>query len=148
IALIVGAIGVAMAMHAHLQQKMDNIAVMKSLGGTSGEIIRIYTLQTLMLGLLGGIAGIIIGRIVEEVFPLLINKIFEIKADVRWHAAASLQGIVAGMLTTLLFTLPPLLAIRKVRPALILRRDMPDAARTWRTRLREARSAFGIGALI
>ena len=35
IALIVGAIGVAMAMHAHLQQKMDHIAVMKSLGGTS-----------------------------------------------------------------------------------------------------------------
>ena len=32
IAMIVGALGVAMAMHAHLQQKMDNIAVMKSLG--------------------------------------------------------------------------------------------------------------------
>ena len=31
------------------------------------------------------------------------------------------------MLTTLLFTLPPLLAIRKIRPALILRRDMPEA---------------------
>jgi putative ABC transport system permease protein len=30
IALIVGAIGVAMAMYAHLQQKLDNIAVMKS----------------------------------------------------------------------------------------------------------------------
>ena len=29
-----------MAMHAHLQQKMDNIAVMKSIGATSREIIR------------------------------------------------------------------------------------------------------------
>ena len=44
IALIVGAIGVGMAMHAHLQQKMDHIAVMKSLGATSSEIIRIYTI--------------------------------------------------------------------------------------------------------
>ena len=35
IALIVGAIGVGMAMHAHLQQKMDHIAVMKSLGANS-----------------------------------------------------------------------------------------------------------------
>ena len=35
-----------MAMHAHLQQKMDHIAVMKSLGGTSVEIMRIYMLQT------------------------------------------------------------------------------------------------------
>jgi putative ABC transport system permease protein len=148
IALIVGAIGVAMAMHAHLQQKMDNIAVMKSLGGTSREIIRIYTLQTLMLGVLGGLAGVAVGRGVEEAFPLLINRIFEIRAEVRWHATAALQGIVAGTLTTLLFTLPPLLAIRKIRPALILRRDMPDAARTWRRRLAEARGAFGTGALI
>ena len=150
IALIVGAIGVAMAMHAHLQQKMDNIAVMKSLGGTSVEIIRIYTLQTLMLGLLGGLVGIVVGRLVEEAFPLLINRIFEIKADVRWHALAALQGIGAGMLTTLLFTLPPLLAIRKIRPALILRRDMPDAARTWRTRWEDAKGAFitGVGILV
>jgi putative ABC transport system permease protein len=148
IALIVGAIGVAMAMHAHLQQKMDNIAVMKSLGGTSGEIIRIYGLQTLMLGLAGGLAGVLVGRIVEQVFPLLINRFFEIKADVGWHATAALQGIVVGALTTLLFTLPPLLAIRKVRPALILRRDMPDARLNWRRRLSESRGALGIGALI
>ncbi len=39
------------------------------------------------------------------------------------------------MLTTLLFTLPPLLAIRKIRPAIILRRDMPDAKLPWRKRL-------------
>ena len=63
IALIVGAIGVAMAMHAHLQQKMDHIAVMKSLGATSGEIIRIYTIQTLLLGLTGGVILIGIGAI-------------------------------------------------------------------------------------
>jgi hypothetical protein len=31
------------------------------------------------------------------------------------------------MLTTLLFTLPPLLSIRKVRPSMILRRDMAEA---------------------
>ena len=44
-----------------------------------------------------------------------------------WHFAAAAQGIGVGMLTTLLFTLPPLLAIRKIRPAMILRRDMPEA---------------------
>ena len=115
IAMIVGALGVAMAMHAHLQQKMDNIAVMKSLGATSREIIGIYTLQTLLLGLAGGLVGVAVGRAMEEVFPHLINRIFELKADVTWHATAALQGIVAGMLTTLLFTLPPLLAIRKIQ---------------------------------
>src|SRR5262249_16450638 len=64
IALLVGALGVAMAMHSHLQQKLDTIAVMKSLGARSGQIIRIYTLQTLILGVLGGLAGVAVGLLV------------------------------------------------------------------------------------
>jgi putative ABC transport system permease protein len=148
IALIVGSIGVAMAMHAHLQQKMDHIAVMKSLGGTSREIIRIYMLQTLMLGLAGGIAGVLVGRAVEQVFPALINKLFAIDTRMTWHIAASVQGIAVGVLTTLLFTLPPLLSIRKVRPALILRRDMPEARLPWTKRIRENRGSLLAGVAI
>jgi putative ABC transport system permease protein len=149
IALIVGAIGVAMAMHAHLQQKMDHVAVMKSLGATSTEVIRIYTLQTLMLGLVGGLAGVAVGRVVEQVFPLLITRYFSLGAVVTgWHAEAAGQGILIGVLTTLLFTVPPLVAIRKIRPAMILRRDMPEARMNWRRRLAEARSALAAGGLI
>jgi putative ABC transport system permease protein len=148
IALIVGSIGVGMAMYAHLQQKMDNIAVMKSLGATSGEIIRIYTLQTLLLGLVGGIAGVLLGRAVEEVFPSLINKIFEIQAVAAWHADAAIQGIAAGVLTTLLFTLPPLVAIRKIRPALILRRGMADTKLSFRGRIANVRESAILGGII
>ena len=148
IALIVGAIGVGMGMHAHLQQKMDHIAVMKSLGATSREIVRIYTLQTLTLGVAGGIGGVLIGHAVEQVFPALINKLFAIETQVGWHWAAAFQGIAIGVLTTLLFTLPPLLAIRKVRPALILRRDMPDARLSWKRRMSDARGAIAVGAVI
>jgi putative ABC transport system permease protein len=148
IALIVGAIGVAMAMHAHLQQKMDNIAVMKSLGATSTEIIRIYMLQTLLLGVAGGLAGVLVGRAVEQIFPYLIRKYFSITTSMGWHFAAAGQGIAIGILTTLLFTLPPLLAIRKIRPALILRRDMPDAKLPWRRRIMEARSALAAAGVI
>ena len=148
IALIVGAIGVGMAMYAHLQQKMDNIAVMKSLGATAAEIIRIYVIQTLMLGLLGGIAGVLLGRAVEEVFPSLINKIFEIKATTGWHFDAAIQGILVGLLTTLLFTLPPLVAIRKIRPAMILRRGMADQKLPFRGRIAAAREAVILGAII
>lgn len=148
IAMIVGAIGVAMAMHAHLQQKMDHIAVMKSIGATSTEIIRIYTLQTLMLGIVGGLAGIAVGRGVEQVFPLLIQKYFSVAAAMGWHFAAAGQGMAVGVLTTLLFTLPPLLAIRKIRPAMILRRNMPEAKLPWQKRLVELRAALVTGGFI
>ena len=96
IAMIVGALGVAMAMHAHLQQKMDNIAVMKSLGATSRDIIGIYTLQTLMLGLVGGLAGVVVGRVVERTLPLLISRFFHMDIKLGWNLAASAQGIAVG----------------------------------------------------
>jgi putative ABC transport system permease protein len=149
IALIVGAIGVAMAMHAHLQQKMDHVAVMKSLGATSGEIIRVYTLQTLMLGLMGGLVGVAVGRLVEQAFPLLITKYLSLgEVATGWHAEAAGQGILIGVLTTLLFTVPPLLAIRQIRPAMILRRAMPEARPAWRDRLSQMRAALAAGGLI
>jgi putative ABC transport system permease protein len=152
IAMIVGALGVAMAMHAHLQQKMDNIAVMKSLGAASRDIIGIYAMQTLMLGALGGIAGVLVGKLVEQVFPILIARFFQMDFKTGWNLDAAVQGIAIGMLTTLLFTLPPLLAIRKVRPALILRRDMPEARPTWRkdwrTRIADAGPALVSGVII
>ena len=61
IALIVGALGVATAMHAHLQQKMDTIAVLKCIGARSGQVLRIYLAQTLALGLAGGVLGVAFG---------------------------------------------------------------------------------------
>jgi putative ABC transport system permease protein len=41
-----------------------------------------------------------------------------------WSAWPALQGIAVACLVTLLFTLPPLLGIRDIRPALIFRRDV------------------------
>ncbi len=148
IAMIVGALGVAMAMHAHLQQKMDNIAVMKSLGAASRDVIAIYAIQTLMLGVLGGIAGVLVGKVVERTFPLLISRLFPMDFKIGWNLDAAVQGIAIGVLTTLLFTLPPLLAIRKIRPALILRRDMPEARPSLSKRLADAGPSIASGVLI
>lgn len=148
IALIVGALGVGMAMHAHLQQKMDNIAVMKSMGATSGRIMRIYLLQTLMLGLAGGLLGVLAGLGVEAVFPTLIERYFQVRPGVAFSGSAAAQGIVVGILTTLLFTLPPLLAIRRVRPNVILRRAMEEERVAWRRRLVDSRAPLAAGGVI
>ncbi len=134
IALIVGALGVATAMHSHLQQKMDSIAVMKCLGARSGQILRIYFIQTLALGLIGGILGVVLGAGVQLIFPHLISRFFTTAPAFVWDWASIVQGLSAGVLSTVLFTLPPLLSIRKIRPNLILRREMPDARRSWRNR--------------
>ena len=135
IALVIGAMGVASAMHGHLQQRLDSIAVMKCVGGRSGQVIRIYVAQTLLLGLGGGLLGVALGTAVSSVFPLLIARYYPIPAAGGVELWPAAQGIAMACLVTLLFTIPPLLGIRSIRPALIFRRDMePEAvARRRRT---------------
>jgi putative ABC transport system permease protein len=126
VALVLGAIGVAMAMRAHLQQRLDTIAIMKSLGARSGQIIKIYLLQTLLLGVVGGLIGVGLGVGVQLAFPYLLARLINVQTDVHLQVRTVLTGLGAGVLTTLLFTLPPLLDIRGVRPILILRRAVED----------------------
>jgi putative ABC transport system permease protein len=124
VALVIGALGVATAIQAHLQQKMDSIAVMKCLGAKSSQVLRIYILQTTGLGLVGSVAGIALGSLVQMVFPIFLERYFQITAIPRFDALSALQGLLVGVLTVLLFTVPPLLGIRYIRPALIFRREM------------------------
>ena len=139
IALIVGSLGVAMAMFSHLQQRLDSIAVMKALGARAHQVMQIYLLQTLWLGLAGGLIGIAIGALVQKSFPLLIQRVFSLLPKVPWDWSFSLQGMSLGVLATLLFTVPPLLGIRNIRPSLVLRRNMADAElenrKHWREKL-------------
>jgi putative ABC transport system permease protein len=128
VALVLGAIGVAMAMRAHLQQRLDTIAIMKSLGARSSQVIKIYLLQTLLLGIVGGLLGVGFGVGVQMALPVFLAKLINVVPDLHVDLRSIATGLGAGVLTTLLFTLPPLLDIRNVRPILILRRAMDESS--------------------
>jgi putative ABC transport system permease protein len=148
IALIIGAIGVATAMHAHLQTRMDTIAVMKSIGGRSAQILRIYLIETSILGLLGGAIGVLFGMAVQYAFPALLERFLQIRPEIVFTAATAFQGLAVGLLTTLLFTVPPLLSIREIRPALILRRDMAEVREALSVRIRKSARALLLGVIV
>lgn len=124
VAMVLGAIGVAMAMRAHLQQRIEVLAIMKSIGARSSDILRIYLFQTLLLGISGGILGVGLGAGVEWIFPKVLGSLLPIHAHLTLPLKAVAAGLGTGILTTLLFCLPPLLDIRKVRPNLVLRRTV------------------------
>ncbi|MDX2267199.1 MAG: FtsX-like permease family protein [Bryobacter sp.] len=148
VALIIGALGVAMAMNSHLQQRLDSIAVMKCLGARSGQIIRIYLMQTLALGVAGGVLGIAFGAAVQFAFPSLIERYFQLRPEFYFDWPSMLQGMLAGVLSTLLFTLPPLLGIREIKPNAIFRRDMKGTKPSWGERWKQARAAMFSGLVI
>ena len=127
VAMVLGAIGVAMSMHAHLEQRMDVLAILKAIGAGSGDLLRIFLLQTLGLGLAGALIGVAAGAGVMLALPAVLGNLLPVHAHlaIPWRSASA--GLATGLLTTLLFCLPPLLDVRKVRPILVLRRTVEEA---------------------
>lgn len=133
-ALFVGGIGVASTVQAFLREKLNTIAILKTLGADSGTIVRTYLLQALFLGMVGSLAGVAMGVGLQGVLPSLLTTLLPLDA-IDLHVSPSLssilpivKGLAMGTLTTLLFTAWPLLGIRDIRPALIFRRDVAGAS--------------------
>ena len=122
VAMVLGAIGVAMAMHAHLEQRMDMLAILKAVGADSSDLLRIFLLQTLGLGLAGGLLGVGAGVGVMAALPAVFGSLLRVQARLEFPWGSMAAGMGTGLLTTLLFCLPPLLDVRGVRPVLVLRR--------------------------
>jgi putative ABC transport system permease protein len=122
VAMVLGAIGVAMAMHAHLEQRMDMLAILKAVGAGSADLLRIFLLQTLGLGLAGGLLGVAAGGAVMAALPAVFGKLLPVHTVLEFPWRSVLAGLGTGLLTTLLFCLPPLLDVRNIRPVLVLRR--------------------------
>ena len=122
VAMVLGAIGVAMAMHAHLEQHMDTLAIFKAVGANSSDLLRIFLLQTLSLGFAGGLLGVVAGVAVMAALPAVFGSLLTVHLQFAFPWRSAIAGMGTGLLTTLLFCLPPLLDVRAVRPVLVLRR--------------------------
>jgi putative ABC transport system permease protein len=148
---VLGAIGVAMAMHAHLEQRMDMLAILKAVGAGSGDLLRIFLLQTLGLGLAGGLVGVAAGVGVMAALPAVFGNLLPVHAQLEFPWRSIAAGLGTGLLTTLLFCLPPLLDVRAVRPVLVLRRLVeqgPGGIGGWFKRWWARRLQLGISVVV
>ena len=121
IALFLGAVGVASAMHVYVRQKIMTVATLRCLGATSRTGFAIYLTQGFAIGVLGVILGTALGLTVQALLPAMLKNFlpFEVDFFISWPAVA--KGAAAGLVICVLFTLLPLLAIRRVSPLLAIR---------------------------
>ena len=121
VALILGGIGIASAIHLHVQRKVSTVAVLRSVGCTASQAFAIYLAQSIVLGLIGVTAGAVVGVAIQSLLPVVLADFvpFKISASVSWPALA--RGAGLGMAVCLLFAALPLLGIRRVPPLAVLR---------------------------
>jgi putative ABC transport system permease protein len=133
ISLLLGAVGVASAIHAHLQQKTRTAAVLRCLGASRRTAIGVYLLQAMTMGIVGALAGGALGVAMHGVLPGILQKLvpFPIPRGLAWTPL--LGGIAVGFAVCSLFALPPLLRFRRVSPLLALRAGADDQSVPART---------------
>ncbi len=61
ISLIIGGIGIANTMYASIIERRKEIGIMKAIGARNSDVLKIFLIESGLLGLVGGIVGSIIG---------------------------------------------------------------------------------------
>jgi putative ABC transport system permease protein len=119
--LVLGAIGVAAAVHAHVNRRVPTIAILRCLGCSGQVAFAIYFAQAGLLALLGAAIGTAVGiGLHTGILTAFHDKLpIDLDASPEWKVA--LQTAAAGMAVCGGFALLPLLRVRKVSPAATLR---------------------------
>jgi putative ABC transport system permease protein len=121
IALLLGGVGVASAVHAHAKEKVASAAVLRCLGLSSGRTLGIFLAQGLGLGFIGACAGAALGLAVQAALPAVVADFVPMAMEHRIVWSGVLEAMLAGFLICGAFAMLPLLPLRNVPPLAALR---------------------------
>ncbi|MFV2038374.1 MAG: ABC transporter permease, partial [Paracoccaceae bacterium] len=119
--LAVGGVGVSAAVRAYLDEKIQVIATLKSIGAEGGLIFQIYLLQIGVLTLLGIVLGLILGAGVPLLLAPLIEARLPVPTALGLQVAPLAQAALYGALAAALFAVWPLSRTENVRAAALFR---------------------------
>ncbi|QCR24929.1 ABC transporter permease [Pontibacter sp. SGAir0037] len=121
VALLLGCVGVASAVHVYMRDKLSTIGILRCLGLSGKQTFLIYLFQVMGMGLVGGLAGAVLGSIVQLILPALFKSFLPVDVEAYFSFGAALQGVLLGVIVSVLFALLPLLTIRQVSPLITLK---------------------------
>lgn len=123
LSLVLGGIGVAQVVRAWLGGRTAAIATLRSLGFRPREVFVAYLGHVLSLALLGCAIGIAAGLAAPFAVHAFAPDLFGGEPP-GLALGAAWRGLVLGLGTALVFSVPPLIAVWQVSPARVLRAEV------------------------
>lgn len=135
VALILGCIGVASAVHIYAREKREEVAVLRCIGSSGWQAFNIYFIQIFVLGIIGSILGSVLGIAIQQLIPFFLKGIVPIDVgfSISWNSL--MLGIGLGAVVSILFSILPLVAVRFVPPLSVLRADFESPRFFSKTRI-------------
>jgi putative ABC transport system permease protein len=122
ISLLVGGIGIMNTMYTAVIERTKEIGVMKAVGARNSDVLKIFTIESGLIGTIGGAGGIIIGYIFGKLIEFVVTTQFDTKLlqiVTPWYLIVGcllfsfIVGAVAGIV--------PARQASKIKPVVALR---------------------------
>ncbi|MGE0129474.1 MAG: ABC transporter permease [Blastocatellales bacterium] len=129
IALLVASFGISNTMIMSIRERTREIGIMKAIGGSDGEIMRIFFVEASLIGLTGGALGVLGGWGIDRLANTLANRMIlkQVGQAIRhieffsipWYL--SLGAILFAVMISLIAAIYPAMRAAKVDPIKALR---------------------------
>ena len=119
-------VAVALAARRYAERHFDSVAIMKAIGAPAGQIMRLYTINLILLAVIATAIGCALGWGVQQGLLYLLQDLMGFDAPPPGIRPVLVGAVTAGI-CLLTFALPPIIQLRLISPLRVLRRDF-DAA--------------------
>jgi len=132
LAVLLACVAIAMSSRQFAEKQAETVALLKTLGLKGSQLVAIFALQVILLGLAAGGLGTLLGiggfmmgvSSLDVLFPELNNSL-------QWHDI-ELASLFVGWLTVAIvmitFALPPVVKLKAVPPMRVLRKEFSAGA--------------------
>jgi putative ABC transport system permease protein len=126
--LLVGGVGIANTMQVLMRRRRREIAIWKSMGYQSGDLLILFALEAGLLGLAGSLLGAALGIALSAGLVDLFSRTSTVL--VRWETdyATLATSAAVGTLTTVIFALWAIVRSSRVSPLTLLRNEPESSA--------------------
>ncbi len=136
-AVLLAGVAIALTARRYSERHFDYVAILKTLGCTSSQIMSIYVSIQIVLGVIAIVVGSVLGWAIHALILKALASVIPIVLP-----PAGFTPYIIGSLTAIIcllsFALPPLLALHNTSPLRVLRKDLDDNSLS-------ARLPYGVG---
>jgi putative ABC transport system permease protein len=138
LAVILAAVAVSLATRRYTRRHLDGYAVMRCLGATQRQLVRLFAWEFAVLGVLAAGLGCLAGYAAQFVIAFFVSDLMLVALP-QPTLMPAVQGFLTGLALLLGFALPPLLQLKRVPALRVIRRDVGAPQQS-------ALVAYGVGA--
>ncbi|NVK84975.1 MAG: ABC transporter permease [Cytophagia bacterium] len=135
VALLLGCVGVASAVHIYIKDKIRSVAILRCLGASGKDTFLIYLIQIGAAGIIGSLLGALAGTFIQTILPKVFAGFLPVEVNIALSWPSILGGLLTGIFVSVLFALAPLVSVRKASPLITLR-GMEDDENTKKDKLK------------